>query len=122
MVMTKLENMVDPEVLADMISAELPNAIKFTGVAPIDATLQGQPGSTITIPAFKYIGDAKIVAEGEPIDYELLETTTQQHTIHKVAKGVELTDESMLSGYGDPLGEAGNQIVKSIASEVDNQT
>lgn len=119
---TQLQNMVDPEVLAAMISAELPNAIKFSGVAPIDTTLQGQPGSTITIPAFKYIGDAKVVAEGAPIDYELLETQTAQHEIKKIAKGVEITDEALLSGYGDPLGEAGQQIIKSIASEVDNQT
>lgn len=122
MTLTKLENMIDPEVLADMISADLPNAIKFSGVAPIDTTLQGQPGSTITIPSFKYIGDADVVAEGEAIDYELLETQTAQHTIHKVAKGVEITDEAALSGYGDPIGEAGKQIIMSIASAVDNET
>lgn len=50
--LTTLKNLVDPEVLAPMISAQLPKAIKFSGIAPVDTTLQGQPGSTITVPKF----------------------------------------------------------------------
>jgi len=38
---TLLANLVDPEVLAPMISAQLPKAIKFSGIAPIDTTLTG---------------------------------------------------------------------------------
>lgn|SRR5699024_11721855 len=122
MAQTKLQDLIDPEVMGEMISAKLPNLIRFGGVSPIDTTLQGQPGSTITIPKYKYIGDAEVVAEGEAIDYTALETESAQHTIEKVAKGVELTDEAVLSGYGDPSGEAVNQIAMSIASAVDNKT
>ncbi|MEK3890244.1 N4-gp56 family major capsid protein [Bacillus sp. FSL K6-3431] len=119
---TKIADLINPEVMGDMVSAELPNMIKFQGVAPIDSTLQGQPGSTITLPKYAYIGDATVVAEGAAIDYTKLETSTAQHTIHKVAKGVELTDEAVLSGYGDPIGEATRQIAMSIASRIDNET
>ncbi|HFD3605981.1 TPA: N4-gp56 family major capsid protein [Enterococcus faecium] len=117
---TLLANLVDPEVLAPMISAQLPKAIKFSGIAPIDTTLTGQPGSTITVPKFKYIGDAVDVAEGAKIDYTKLTTETAQYTIKKAAKGVQITDEAALSGYGDPVGEAQKQIRMSIASKVDN--
>lgn len=120
MAYTRIADLIDPEVMADMISAELPKAIKFTGIAPIDDTLEGQPGSTITIPKYEYIGDAVDVAEGAAIDYTQMATTTQQHTIKKAAKGVELTDEAVLSGYGDPIGEGTKQIVMAIASKVDN--
>lgn len=117
---TKLENLVDPEVMAPMISAQLPKAIKFSAIAPLDTTLTGQPGSTITIPKYKYIGDAADVAEGAAIDYAKLATEDSQHTIKKAGKGVKITDESALSGYGDPEGEAQKQVRMSIASKIDN--
>lgn len=120
MATTVLANLIDPDVLGPMIEEQLPNAIRFTSIAPIDSTLQGQPGSTITIPKWEYIGDATDVAEGAAIDYKQLSTTNQQHTIKKAGIGIELTDEAMLSGYGDPQGTAVRQITESIASKVDN--
>ncbi|VDG98901.1 Uncharacterised protein [Lysinibacillus sphaericus] len=117
---TKKVNMVDPEIMADMISAKLENAIRFAPVARVDRTLVGRPGSTVTVPRFKYIGDATDVAEGAPIDLALLQTATADFTIKKAGKGVEITDEAVLSGLGDPLGEAENQLLMSIANKVDN--
>ncbi|EAG0133319.1 N4-gp56 family major capsid protein [Listeria monocytogenes] len=117
---TKLANLIDPEVMAPMISEQLPKAIKFGGIAPIDNSLEGQPGSEITVPKFKYIGDAQDVAEGAAIDYSALETESVKHGIKKAGKGVKITDEAVLSGYGNPVGEAQTQIRMSIASKVDN--
>lgn len=117
---TKLANMVDPQVLADMISAGLKDAIRFAPIANVDNTLVGRPGSTVTVPRFKYIGDAEDVAEGGAIDLALLETATEDFTIKKAGKGVEITDEAVLSGYGDPIGEAGKQLLLSISNKVDN--
>lgn len=120
MVQTKLENLVDPEVMGRMISATLVDAIRFAPLATVDRTLVGRPGSTVTVPRFNYIGDAKDVAEGAPIDLELLTTATDDFSIKKAGKGVELTDEAVLSGYGDPLGEAAKQLRMAIANKVDN--
>lgn len=117
--MTKLNNMVDPEVMANIIAAQLENKIRFAPLANVDTTLVGQPGSTITVPKFKYIGDATAVAEGAAIDTALLETSTEPFTIAKVAKGVEITDEAVLSGLGDPIGEATNQLALAISAKVD---
>jgi len=118
--LTKLQNLVDPEVMAKMIEGQLPKAIKFSSIAPVDTTLEGQPGSTVTIPKFDYIGDAEDVAEGEAIDYSQLTTKVAQHTIKKAGKGVKITDEAALSGYGDPVGEAQRQVRMSVASKIDN--
>lgn len=116
---TKLTNLVNPQVLADMISAELPAKIKFAPVAKVDTTLQGQPGNTITIPKFDYIGDAEDVAEGVALGTTVLTHTTAPATVKKAGKAVELTDEAVLSGYGDPVGEVNGQLLKSIAAKVD---
>lgn len=50
---TKLANMVDPEVMADILSAKLEDLIRFAPLARIDRTLVGRPGSTVTVPKFK---------------------------------------------------------------------
>ena len=120
--LTTLEQMIDPEVMGEMILAQLPKAIKFGAIAPIDDTLSGRPGDTITVPRWKYIGDAKDVAEGAAIDYAQMTNSTDTFTVKKAAKGVKLTDEAVLSGYGDPVGEATRQIAMAIASKLDNDT
>ena len=120
MAVTMLENLVDPEVMADMISAKLPNAIVATPFAKVDTTLQGRPGSTITVPKYEYIGDAEEVAEGVSQGDATLTATTAEYTVKKIVKDVTLTDEAVLSGYGNPVGEANQQLLKSIASKVDN--
>lgn len=117
---TKLAQMIDPEVMAPMISAKILKAIVATPFAKIDTTLVGKPGSTITVPKFKYIGDAEDLAEGVTADKTKLETTSAEYSIKKAVKQVELTDEAVLSGYGNPVGETNSQLAKSIASKVDN--
>lgn len=117
---TKLEQLIDPEVMAPMISAKLEKAIVATPFAKIDTTLEGQPGSTITVPKYKYIGDAEDLGEGVTADKTKLETSSAQYTIKKAAKQVELTDEAVLSGYGNPVGETNNQLGLSLAAKVDN--
>ena len=120
MAQTKLANLVNPQVLKDMISAELPNAIRFAPLARVDSTLVGQAGNTVTVPRFEYIGDAEDVAEGVAMGTTVLTTSSQQATVKKAGKAIELTDESVLSGYGDPIGGAKKQLVMSIANKVDN--
>lgn len=120
MTTTVLANLIDPEVMADLIEAQLPKAIKFSAIAPLDTTLVGVPGSTLTVPSYKYIGDADEVAEGAAIEYSKLEQTKRKMTIKKAAKGVEITDEAVLSGLGDPVGEGQRQVRMAIASKIDN--
>ena len=73
---TMLENLVNPEVLAPMVSAELTAQMKFAPLAKIDTTLQGRAGDTVTLPKYAYIGDAADIAEGDPIPLDQLSATT----------------------------------------------
>ena len=120
MTITKLENMINPEVLASMVDGELEFAIKFAPLATIDKTLVGRPGNTVSLPAYKMIGEAEDVAEGEAIPVEALATESVDVKVKKAGKGVRLTDEAILSGYGDPLGQASKQLAKAIAAKVDS--
>ena len=119
MAMTKLENLINPEVMADMISAKVENAIVVTPYAKIDNTLAGGPGSEITVPRYNYIGAAEDVSEGAEVPEAQLTATDAKYTIKKAAKGVTLTDEAALSGYGNPVGEATSQLAISIRDKVE---
>ena len=118
---TKLANLVNPEVMADVIDSKLVDAIRFAPLATIDYTLQGRPGNTVTLPSFAYIGDAVTVGEGEDIPVKKLTESTKEVTIHKIGNGFEISDEAALSGFGNPVEEGVDQIVLSIASAVDNE-
>jgi hypothetical protein len=119
---TGVDQMIVPEVMSAMISAELPKALKFAPLAVIDRTLVGQPGDTITAPVYKYIGPAVDVAEFGAIPIEQLTTSSTSVTIKKAGKGVEISDEAVLSGIGDPIGEGNKQLKMSIADKVDNDS
>ena len=119
MATTQFSNMINPEVMAEMISAKVAKRVSVIPFAKVDTTLQGQAGNTITLPVFEYIGDAANVAEGTSIGASALTTTHKQFTIKKIAKGVDITDEAILSGYGDPVGEANRQLIMAISQKID---
>ena len=110
----------DPEVVSDMINAKVTNKAVMTGYIKVDSTLSGVPGSTVTVPRWGYIGEAVDLVEGQTIDTTKMAFTTAQYGIKKIGKGVMLTDEAQLSGYGNPMGTATNQIAMSISEKLDN--
>jgi len=110
----------DPEVVSDMINAKVSKKAVMSGYIKVDSTLQGVPGSTITVPRWGYIGEAVDLVEGQTIDTTKMAFTTAQYGIKKIGKGVMLTDEAQLSGYGNPMGTATNQIAMSISEKLDN--
>lgn len=120
MAITHLQDLIVPEVMADMISAKVEEKLIISKIAKVDTTLKGTAGNEITVPQYKYIGDAEDVAEGVSMGTAKLETGSTSFTIKKAGKGVSITDEAMLSGYGDPVGEANRQLAIAIANKIDN--
>ena len=110
----------DPQVVSDMINAKVEKKAVMTGYIKMDSTLSGVPGSTVTVPRWGYIGEAVELTEGQTIDTTKMAFTTAQYGIKKIGKGVMLTDEAQLSGYGNPMGTATNQIALSISEKLDN--
>lgn len=117
---TFLTNIVNPEVMADMVSAQLPKALQVSRLYKVDTTLVGKAGNTVSVPRWAYIGAAADLAEGVQGDITQMTATDVDYTVKKAVKNVELTDEALLSGYGDPQGEAVRQLRMAIADKVDD--
>lgn len=49
---TKLENLLNPEVVAEYIDAKLVDKIKLSPLAVVGTALQGRPGNTLTVPVW----------------------------------------------------------------------
>lgn len=120
MATTTLSNIINPQVMADMVSAQLPKALQVSRLYRVDTTLVGKAGNTITVPRWAYIGAADELAEGVEGTTTQMTATDVDYTVKKAVKNVELTDEALLSGYGDPKGEAVRQLRMAIADKVDN--
>lgn len=120
MTVTKTADVIIPEVMANMINTVLPKMITVSPFAKIDTTLVGVPGDTVTVPSFAYIGDAVNVAEGEKATVTKLTASTTKFGVKKIMQAVQITDEALESGVGNPGGEIMSQLVKSIASKVDD--
>ena len=119
MAVTKLENLIDPEVLAQYLDVKLMDAIKFAPLCNVNRDLEGRPGSKLTLPQYAFIGEAGVVAEGADIEMAELSATSVEKTVQKIAKGVTITDEAILSAYGNPADEVAKQLLMAIAGKVD---
>lgn len=120
MAITKLENMINPQVMGDMINAKIEALAKITPYAKVDTSLQGVPGDTKTVPSWNYIGDAEDVAEGTEVALTQMTAASTTFTIKKAMKAVGITQEAVNSGLGNPIGQAESQLAKAIVGKVDN--
>lgn len=116
---TKLANLINPQVLADYIDVKLINKIVFAPLAVVDNTLVGEPGNKLYFPSYSYIGSADDLTEGSAISTVSLNASMVSVQVKEAGKGVEITDTAILSAYGNPVSQIGEQLLKSIADKVD---
>ena len=117
---THFADMLDPQVLAPMIGAQLQKLNVFSSIAPVDTTLESQPGDTITVPKYQYTGSATEYGEGEQINFDSLQYTTQQAKVKKIVSAYSISDEAAFLPYGDPKTEAARQMAMALATYVDD--
>ena len=120
---TKLENLIDPQVLGEFIDWNMMDAIKFAPLCSVNNDLQGRPGSKLTLPMYNIDPEnfyAVDVNEGEDIPMDKLAADTVDVEIKKAGKGMKITDEAILSAYGNPVDEIAKQLLMAIAGKVDN--
>lgn len=120
MATTMLSDIINPQVMGDMIEAKIPHMLKFTPFAKVDTTLVGVPGDTKTVPSWNFVGAAEDVEEGAEITTKKLTAASTTFTIKKAMQSVGITQESINSGLGDPVGQAETQLAKAIALKVES--
>lgn len=120
MAVTKMAQMINPEVMGDMINAKIEALAKLTPYAKVDTSLVGVPGDTKTVPSWNYIGDAADVAEGDEVELTQMTASSTTFKIKKAMKAVGITQEAINSGLGNPVGQAEQQLAKSIVGKVDS--
>ena len=116
---TKLQNLINPEVIGAYLDVKLVNKIKLSPIVEIDRTLEGRPGNTLSLPAWTYIGDAADLAEGATLSFENITESMVDVAVKKVAKGISITDEAVLSGHGNPVEQIGQQLLVAVASKIE---
>lgn len=119
MAQTTTADLIQPEVFADVLAAEFPNAIKMAPLAVVDTTLEGKPGDKITRPEWARLSDATELAETDVIVPQKLTQSSDSVVIKEAGLGVEFTDKAVLQSLGDPLGEGRRQIVLAIGNKID---
>ena len=119
---TTLEDLkaIDPQVLGEFIDIKLMDAIKFAPLCNVNRDLEGRPGSKLTLPIYDQIEAAKDVPEGADVEFSELGAKTIDVKIKKAGRGIKITDEAILSAYGNPVDEIAKQLLMSIAAKVDD--
>ena len=116
---TKLSDLFNPQVVGNKIATDYGNKIVVSKFANVSTTLVGVAGDTITRNQYVYAGDANVLGELVADTPAKLSTKRVTKTIVKVSKQIVLSDEALLSGADDPMGEAIEQIAMSIAKKDD---
>ena len=119
MATTHLSDIINPQVMGDMIEAKIPHLIRFTPFAKVDNTLVGVPGDTKTVPSWNFVGAAEDLTEDGELTTRKLTASTAEFAIKCAGISVGLTQKSINSGLGDPVGAAETQLAKAIAVKVD---
>ena len=125
MAVTKISDIINPQVMGDIINAKIEAQCKLTPYAKVDTRLQGVAGDTITVPSWNYIGDAvdfdPEVASNTDAEMEVSKLTagSTTFTVKCAGKSVGILQTAINSGMGDPVGQANIQLAKSVTNKID---
>lgn len=126
MAVTKISDIINPQVMGDIINAKIEAQCKLTPYAKVDTRLQGVAGDTITVPSWNYIGDAvdfdPEVASNTDAEMEVSKLTagSTTFTVKCAGKSVGVLQTAINSGMGDPVGQANIQLAKSVVNKIDS--
>lgn len=119
MAITKVEDLIIPEVMADAVAERVDKALKFKQFAKVDTTLEGEAGETLVRPKYAYIGPAEDLVEGVAVEPKKISMTSTRVTIKEVGVGLEPTEKALLARPDMELGLVEIALADSISDKME---
>lgn len=122
MAITKIADIINPEVLADQISAKFPDHLVLgqTSLVEVDSTFPlGSPGTQFKIPFWKRIATFAALSEGTAMVPGKISTGSEFTIVQRGGAAFEVTDPAQLVSKADPVGEISDQIARRAAEYID---
>lgn len=114
------KNVIIPEVYAELVNEKIAGKVVVTQAADVLGDLQGQPGETLNLPAWVYIGDAQDITVGQAMTTGELQQSVRSATIKMVAApGVAINDYDNEVALGRALEKAAEMQGISVARKQD---
>lgn len=122
MAFTRIQDVINPEVLADQISAKFPDQLVLgnTSLVEVDSTFPlGSPGTKFKLPFWKRIAAFGDLAEGTAMTPGNITANSEFATVVRGGTAVEVYDTAELVSKADPVGEISAQIARRAAEYID---
>lgn len=124
MAVTAIANIINPEVLADQVSAKFPDMLVIgqTGLVEVNGTFPlGSPGTVFKIPFFKRIGTFGALTEGVSMTPGIVTTGAEYAVVQRAGLAVAVYDTAQLVSIADPMAEISTQLARRAAEYVDGK-
>ncbi len=121
---TSIANVIDPQVLADQVSARFPDKLVVGSPNLVDVDTDfplGSPGTLLQIPFWKRIAAFATLTEGTALVPSNVTAVTESATVQRAGAAFEVYDTAQLVSKSDPVAEIAGQIARRAAEFIDSQ-
>lgn len=124
MAVTAIADIINPEVLADQVTAKFPDMLVVgqSGLVEVNSTFPlGSPGTVFKIPFFKRIGAFGALTEGVSMTPGVVTTGAEYAVVQRAGKSIAVYDTAQLVSIADPMAEVSTQLARRAAEYVDGK-
>jgi hypothetical protein len=122
MAVTAISDIINPEVLADQVSAKYPDMLVLgnSNLVEVDSTFPlGSPGTAFKLPFWKRIGAFGSMTEGVALTPGKVTAAAEYAIVQRGGGAYEVYDTAQLVSKADPVAEVANQISRRAAEYLD---
>lgn len=119
---TSIADIIDPEVLADQVSAKYPDELVLgrSNLVEVDTTFPlGSPGTVFTIPFWKRISAFSPLQEGTAMVPNKISAGKERAIVQRGGGAYEVYDTASLVSKADPMSEIALQLARRSAEYLD---